>query len=629
MGALFFDQTGGGLEIPNACTDFTVEHNGTDLIATLNWVNPSTAANGNPLSNLLGVYIFRDGNLIADVTDVQIGEPYAYDDDSIPVVGQYEYELIPYNSYGNGVPTDNAAWIGLDTPGIPADLTVTPDPNYNLECTLEWSPPVEGEHGGYWPAGSWDGQVIYRNGEEIANLAGTNISYVDDQVPEEGFYTYEVAYYNTSGQGPALASLPVYVGFPQFEAIPYNWVEIAQIGSNTGISQDDQVVGPFDLPFPFPWWDFSYASQIWICSNGWVSFSNQGYGAYYNVSIPNVIAPNDMICPYWDDLSPNQGGNVFHYYDQVNERYIIEYHNIPHYGSGGNYTFEMIMYPNGDVELMYNSLTPGTLNSATVGFENATGNEGIQVTYNGSGPLNPQPQMGIRIYSVNNGMPDMTVTLTPEFLPIQIPAGGGSFNFDIEIINNGSDPVSFDAWTDATLPSGGVYSILLRTDVMLAPGGSLFRELTQNVPSSAPAGIYSYNAHTGAYPDVVFAEDSFPFEKLETGDSYLNPDNSWNLYGWDGDAPIAELPDKYDLLPPYPNPFNPQTTLNYTLPQNGEVQLVIYDVQGREVIRLVDGWQTAGVYEVKFDASHTASGIYFAMLRVSGKQFTQKLLLVK
>jgi len=59
------------------------------------------------------------------------------------------------------------------------------------------------------------------------------------------------------------------------------------------------------------------------------------------------------------------------------------------------------------------------------------------------------------------------------------------------------------------------------------------------------------------------------------------------------------------------NPFNPLTTLKYSLPVPGMVSLTIFDLRGREIERLVNTEQTAGVHSVVWDASNAASGVYF------------------
>lgn len=88
-------------------------------------------------------------------------------------------------------------------------------------------------------------------------------------------------------------------------------------------------------------------------------------------------------------------------------------------------------------------------------------------------------------------------------------------------------------------------------------------------------------------------------------------------------------PKKFNLSQNYPNPFNPETKISYDIPSNTLVKLVIYDVMGREVQTLVKEIQKPGVYEVKWNASRFASGVYFA--RIEAGSFTKsiKLLLMK
>ena len=86
---------------------------------------------------------------------------------------------------------------------------------------------------------------------------------------------------------------------------------------------------------------------------------------------------------------------------------------------------------------------------------------------------------------------------------------------------------------------------------------------------------------------------------------------------------------EYTTLRSYPNPFNPTTTLSYQLPEAGRVHLAIYDISGRQVADLIDGWREAGSHGVTFDASNLPSGIYIARLQAGNVSTSQKLVLVK
>ncbi len=224
------------------------------------------------------------------------------------------------------------------------------------------------------------------------------------------------------------------------------------------------------------------------------------------------------------------------------------------------------------------------------------------------------------------------LTLTPAVTPVQIPPGGGSFDFDFELQNTStSESYVVDVWTDITLPDGTIYPVLSRTGVPLGPSASILRTLTQFVPGSAMPGHYVLNAHVRDNATWnVYVEASIPFDKLE-GDGAENHDMGWALLGWeDPQMPaVAELPTEYDLLPAYPNPFNPTTTLRFDLPEAGQVKLAVYDSQGRQVANLIDRWCTAGTHEAVFSGKDLASGIYFARLVAGDIHKSQKLVLTK
>jgi hypothetical protein len=84
-----------------------------------------------------------------------------------------------------------------------------------------------------------------------------------------------------------------------------------------------------------------------------------------------------------------------------------------------------------------------------------------------------------------------------------------------------------------------------------------------------------------------------------------------------------------ELLQDYPNPFNPSTTIKFELPKSSDVRLSVYDMLGREVSVLVNERRDAGVYEVKFDASELASGVYLYTLQAGDSVQSRKLLVLR
>ncbi len=95
-----------------------------------------------------------------------------------------------------------------------------------------------------------------------------------------------------------------------------------------------------------------------------------------------------------------------------------------------------------------------------------------------------------------------------------------------------------------------------------------------------------------------------------------------------GDNPERALYE-YKLEQNYPNPFNPRTVINYQLSGMSPVELNIYNMLGQKVAVLVSGTQPAGNYQVEWDATRFASGVYFYELKASSFQQTHKMLLLR
>ncbi len=225
----------------------------------------------------------------------------------------------------------------------------------------------------------------------------------------------------------------------------------------------------------------------------------------------------------------------------------------------------------------------------------------------------------------------LDLTLTPLNPPVIIPAGGGQFQFNAAVFNPGNQAVQFDAWIMATLPDGRPYGpVLLRTGNNIPGGAAINRILTQNVPGIAPLGNYGYTGYVGLYTtNEVWDEDSFSFTKL--GADHSAP-GDWNIAGWEQslgqtDSPVTSL--NFELHRPSPNPFNATTALSYKLQAASNVKLTVYDITGREVYVVVEGFKLAGIHQAVWDGSSIASGVYFCKLEANGFTGIQKMLLLK
>jgi len=88
-------------------------------------------------------------------------------------------------------------------------------------------------------------------------------------------------------------------------------------------------------------------------------------------------------------------------------------------------------------------------------------------------------------------------------------------------------------------------------------------------------------------------------------------------------------PEFFSFTGNYPNPCNSETRFQFTLPHAGQARLILYNVLGQEIARIIDGALEAGNHDVLFDASSLASGVYLARLSASGSSVTRKVLLIR
>jgi len=135
-------------------------------------------------------------------------------------------------------------------------------------------------------------------------------------------------------------------------------------------------------------------------------------------------------------------------------------------------------------------------------------------------------------------------------------------------------------------------------DANISPGNSF--ELTFDNSGVFPYDCAYHSSMTGTIT-VSSLESEYPFLLVETFQLYSN----------------------------YPNPFNPATNIQYSLLNNTQVELLIYNLQGQRIQTLIDDFQTVGYYSINWDATSYPSGLYLMNLRAGEYMETQKLLLIK
>lgn len=94
-------------------------------------------------------------------------------------------------------------------------------------------------------------------------------------------------------------------------------------------------------------------------------------------------------------------------------------------------------------------------------------------------------------------------------------------------------------------------------------------------------------------------------------------------------AKKQEIPLEFSLGQNYPNPFNPTTEIRFALPVDGNIALKLYDILGREVRTLAEGYYVKGYYNLNLDATSMASGVYFYRLTSAEFSAVKKLMIIK
>jgi hypothetical protein len=211
-----------------------------------------------------------------------------------------------------------------------------------------------------------------------------------------------------------------------------------------------------------------------------------------------------------------------------------------------------------------------------------------------------------------------------------------SGNVDFFVLHGSTDAPSVDvnARGVATLVDNAAYGDF--TDYITVPAASYTLDLTLSDGTTLVQSYIADLSTLGGGSAVVFAS------------GFLNPSVNQNGEGFGiyfaladgtvGQFPIGVVsvenvstltPDNYALSQNFPNPFNPSTTFNFTIPNSEFVTLKVFNILGSEVANLVNENLTAGSYKYSFDATNLASGVYLYELKAGSFREIKKMNLLK
>ena len=186
----------------------------------------------------------------------------------------------------------------------------------------------------------------------------------------------------------------------------YNWIDIESNGNFLDDASDDDgnnqdAVETINLPFNFKFYGIDY-NEISVSSNGWISFGETNMESFRNDYLPGPGGPSPMLAVFWDDLTADSGGEIFSYYDNTLNVFIIQWNNVKTYEDNSNESFQAILFdpsyyitPTGDGEILlqyedFNNTSNGSYGGGTpqhggycsIGIEDHTGLIGIEYTFN-------------------------------------------------------------------------------------------------------------------------------------------------------------------------------------------------------------------------------------------------------
>jgi len=429
----------------------------------------------------------------------------------------------------------------------------------------------------------------------------------------------------------------------------YEWTDIAATGTQvtnwiaTGTfgATDEGYAGPINLGFNFKFYG-QVKTQIYISTNGFITFSPVTANAFSNVAIPTAAAPNELISPFWDDLDAKAPGTV--HYKQDGNKLIIQWTNYQRYSGTSSYTWQVVLYSGGKIVTYYKTMT-GTINSATVGIENATGTTGLQVAYdaiyiknNLALKISADPEWVLTNSTLsgtlhNGNTAAIEMTFKSEDFPM------GTYSMDVIVKSNSASPTitvpvsmiiapipveltSFTAeplkdnvvlnWTTATETNNSGFSVERKSfsdqnwkEVSFVDGhGSTTQEQSYTFTDK--------NLKSGSY--------EYRLRQIDFDGTY----NNSNVIKVDLDVPA-----EFVLEQNYPNPFNPSTTIKFGLPFESNVKINVFSSIGEKVGELVNTKLSAGYHTVSFDASNLTSGIYFYQIQAGKFESIKKMMLIK
>jgi hypothetical protein len=216
---------------------------------------------------------------------------------------------------------------------------------------------------------------------QISNLGEANLAYNFSKNYDISESTSESQTIptNTRGQGG-----PDNYGYHWYDSNElggpvYNWRDISGLGTAVTFTNNDQGTDLMPIGFTFNFYGTDY-TEFRINPNGWIGFGDDNT-EWSNLSLPDTDAPRPAVMPFWDDLDPIEGGDVYYY--STSDSLVVWFDDVIHYvgNYNGTYDFEVVIYTDGTMLFQYSEVS-GDIDSATIGIQNEDADDALQVVYN-------------------------------------------------------------------------------------------------------------------------------------------------------------------------------------------------------------------------------------------------------
>ncbi len=202
-------------------------------------------------------------------------------------------------------------------------------------------------------------------------------------------------------------------------------------------------------------------------------------------------------------------------------------------------------------------------------------------------------------------------------------SGGGS-------ICGGALPVTLSSFT-ASVNKNNV-SLNWITEIELNNSGFRIERLNTKDNIWKEIGFVNGNGTTNEPKNYSFEDKKLQTANYKYRLKQIDFNGNYEYFALENDVVVGK-PGAFSVTQNYPNPSNPKSKIDFEIPFDGKVSIKVYDILGKEVLKIIDETRDAGYYTVEFDGSALASGVYFYRISAesNSQQFTKtlKMILVK